>query len=298
MLPYWIFKMRLWVAETLRVWFALTVWIASVLLLWLGGGFGLRASAVLSLIIAFFLDRLILVDRVLFKPKRGVLQLGFVADLGSILLDLGIIDHSTDWDEIVALQKVPYKVFPHFIADGFWILEANLIVWPSLQKYQSKFELNVTIRLPKECPLAESLHRNSSRQSEGVKPLAEFLEEENRKVEFFIEDGYPENRFGLWVPKAFAEERIRAGGFGSACTEYNERFGQFQLVVGRFPATLFRPRFPEHESLRRVEKYWDDMREFDKSLDEHFERLGWKSNKYSPGAENKYMRIVIFNHEQ
>jgi hypothetical protein len=54
----------------------------------------------------------ILIERDLSAPKRGVRHLGFDADLGSILLDLGIIDDSTDWEEIVALQKAPYAAFP------------------------------------------------------------------------------------------------------------------------------------------------------------------------------------------
>jgi hypothetical protein len=41
-----------------------------------------------------------------------------------------------------------------------------------------------------------------------------YSEERMREVEFFIEDGYPDYKFGVCVPKAFAEERIKAGGFG------------------------------------------------------------------------------------
>jgi hypothetical protein len=300
MLSFWVYKMRVWVAETLRVWFALTVWIASVLLLWLGGGLGVRPSAVLSLIVAFFFDRLVLVDRALFKPKGGVLHLRVAADLGGMLLDLGIIDHSTNRDEIVALQEVPVAVFPVFVADSYWIPEANLIVWPSIQEYRSKFELNVTIRLPKGCPFAESLHRESSRHSEGVRPLAEFLEDDDRKVKFFVEDGYPEHKFGLWVPKAFAEERIKAGGFGSACIEYKERFGQFQLVVGRFPFNLFCQHFPEREPGRNYERYLDAQRAFYERLKVHCEQLGWESEGtgFFTTAKHKYMTTVLLNREQ
>lgn len=40
-----------------RIGVSLAVWIVAVLLLWLGGGLGLRPSAVLSLIFALILDQ-------------------------------------------------------------------------------------------------------------------------------------------------------------------------------------------------------------------------------------------------
>jgi hypothetical protein len=198
------------------------------------------------------------VEQYLSEPKRGVLHLGFDANLGSIFLDLGIIDHSTDWNQIVALQEAPYAAFPNFRALCVCIPEANLLVWPTIQKYQSKLELNVPIRLPLGCPLAESIHRDAfSRYGEEHREVGLRHEERTREVEFFIEDGYPNCEFGLWVPKAFAEERIKAGGFGSACVECKEEelYQQFKLVVGRFPATLFRPRFREHESFREFVRH-------------------------------------------
>ncbi len=141
-----------------RMGVALTTWVVVVLLLCLGGGLGLRESAVISLIIAIIFDQVISVQQFLSEPKRGVFHLGFDADLGSILLDLGIIDRSTDWEQIVALKEAPHSDFPHFRAACVWIPEANLLVWPSIQVYQSKLELDVTIRLPLGCPLAESVH--------------------------------------------------------------------------------------------------------------------------------------------
>lgn len=291
-----------------RIGVALAVWIVAVLLLWLGGGLGLRPSVVVSLIFALIFDQMIEVEKHLSEPKGGVFHLGFDADLGSILLDLGVIDHSTDWDEIVALQKAPYAAFPKFRAACVWIPEANLLVWPSIQAYQSKLKLNVTIRLPSKCPLAESIHRDLS-SCYGDCELAESQEERSREVEFFIEDGYPNYEFGLYVPKAFAEERIKAGGFGNACAEYEEKklYGQFRLVVGRFPANLFRPRIPEHESFRLFVKHLDALREFDKALKERFEQLGWEFDegnaerawrRKTPMAKHKYMEIEIFNRER
>jgi hypothetical protein len=96
-------------------------------------------------------------------------------------------------------------------------------VWPSIQKYQSKLELNVTIRLPSKCPLAESIHRDLLSRYREHLDVVEDREEGLREVEFFIEDAYPDFEFGLYVPKAFAEERIKTGGFGNACTEYKEK---------------------------------------------------------------------------
>jgi len=291
-----------------RIGVALAVWIVAVLLLWLGGGLGLRPSVVLSVIIALTFDQVIAIEKHLSEPKKGVFHLGFDADLGSILLDLGIIDHSTDWEQIVALQESPHSDFPHFRAACVWIPEANLLVWPSIQVYQSKLELNVTIRLPSGCPLAESVHRDMrSRYDDPEAGL--YSEERMRKVEFFIEDGYPDFEFGLYVPKAFAQERIKTGGFGSACAKYEEKeiYGQFKLVVGRFPAFLFRPHFPEHESFRLFVKHLDALREFDKALKERFEQLGWEFDegdaerawrRETPMAKHKYMEIEIFNRER
>jgi hypothetical protein len=110
-----------------------------------------------------------------------------------------------------------------FRAACVWIPEANLLVWPSIQKYQSKLELNVTIRLPSKCPLAESIHRDLLSRYREHLDVVEDREEGLREVEFFIEDAYPDFEFGLYVPKAFAEERIKTGGFGNACTEYKEK---------------------------------------------------------------------------
>lgn len=291
-----------------RIGVALAVWIVAVLLLGLGGGLGLRPSLIVSLVFALIFDQVIEVEKHLSEPKGGVFHLGFDVDLGSILLDLGIIDHSTDWEQIVALQGSPHSDFPHFRAACVSIPEANLLVWPSIQVYQSKLELEVTIRLPSECPLAESIHRDSVSRYDDCE-LAASGEERSREIEFFIEGGYPDFEFGLYVPKAFAEERIRAGGFGNACLEYEEKeiYGQFRLVVGRFPAVLFRPRIPEHESFRLFVKHLDALRKFDKALKERFEGLGWtlenhEEKEYLPHdveiAKHKYMEIEIFNRER
>jgi hypothetical protein len=294
--------------EMRRIGVALAVWIVAVLLLWLGGGLGLRPSVVVSVVFALIFDQVIEVEKHLSEPKGGVFHLGFDVDLGSILLDLGIIDHSTDWEQIVALQESPHSDFPHFRAACVWIPEANLLVWPCIQAYQSKLELNVTIRLPSKCPLAESIHRDLVSRYDDC-DLAASREERSREVEFFIEDGYPDFEFGLYVPKEFAEERIRAGGFGNACVEYEEKeiYGQFRLVIGRFPAVLFRPRIPEHESFRLFVKHLDALRKFDKTLKERFEQLGWQVEegdglrtwRYdTPMAKHKYMEIEIFNRER
>lgn len=306
-----------------RIGVALAVWIVAVLLLWLGGGLGLRPSVVLSLVIALILDQVISVQQFLSEPKRGVFHLGFDADLASILLDLGVIDSSTDLGAIEALQEAPYAAFPHFSAICVWIPEVNLLVWPSIQVYQSKLELNVTIRLPLGCPLGESIHRehlsHGWEEDDGF-PLWEerrrrweeslpFLEQRDREVKFFIEDGYPEYKFGLWVPKVFAEERIKAGGFGSACEEYKEEelYGQFKLIVGRFPADLFRPLFPKYEPFRQFVRHLHALREFDKILKDRFEKLGWtledhEEKEYLPRdveiAKHKYMEIEIYNRER
>lgn len=291
-----------------RIGVALAVWIVAALWLWIGGGLGLRPSAVLALVIALILDQVILVQQYLSEPKRGVLHLGFDVDLGSILLDLGVIDHSTDWEQIVVLQESPHSDFPHFRAACVWIPEANLFVWPSIQVYQSKIELNVRIPLPSGCPLEESIHRDvRSRYGDLVAGL--YSEAQMREVEFFIEDGYPDFEFGLYVPKAFAAERIKTGGFGSACASYKEEeiYGQFRLVIGRFPAVLFRPRIPEREPFRLFVKHLDALRKFDKALKERFEQLGWeyddgdveRSWRYdTPMAKHKYMEIEIYNRER
>ena len=293
-----------------RIGVALAVWIVAVLLLWLGGGLGLRGSAVLSLIIAIIFDQVIEIQRYLSEPKRGVFHLHFNADLERILLDLGIIDLSTDWKEFVALQKAPDVAFPIFRTSCVLIPEANLLVWPSIQKYQSKLELNVPIRLPIGCPLAESVHRDLlSRYGQHFDVVADH-EDGMREVQFFIEDAYSDFEFGLYVPTAFAEERITTGGFGSACVEYSKKggdfFGKFRLVVGRSPATLFGPRFPEHESFRQYVRHRRAKREFSKILKDRFESRGWvledhEKNEYLPGdleiAKHKYMEIEIFDRE-
>ena len=292
-----------------RIGVALGVWIVAVLLLWLGGGLGLRPSAVLALVIALIFDRVISVQHYLSEPKVGVRWLCFDADLGSILLDLGVIDHSTDWNEIVALQKAPHSDFPHFRTAGVWIPEANLLVWPSLQIYQSKLKLHVWIRLPSKCPLSESIHRDLLSRYKQHFDVVEDREEGRREVEFFIEDGYPDFEFGLYVPKAFAEERIKAGGFGITCAEYKEEeiYGQFKLVVGRFPAVLFRPHFPLLTSVRESERKWRVLDEFDGTLKEKFESLGWtledhELNEHLPReverAKHRYMEIEIDNRER
>lgn len=276
------------------------IWFIAALVLWLGGGLGLRPSVVVSLIFALIFDQIIEIEKHLSEPKMGVRHLGFDADMRSILLDLGVIDESTDWQEIDALNEAPYAAYPRFRTACVWIPEANLLVWPSIQSYQSKLNLNVTIRLPSKCPLAESLQRDLS---------SRYVEERNREVEFFIEDGYPDYEFGLWIPKAFAEERIKAGGFGDACTEYEEKelYGQYRLVVGRFPAILFRPHFPEGEPFGQYIKHLRDLSEFNKFLKDRFENLGWTLEDHEDNewlsrdheiAKHKYMQIEIFNRER
>lgn len=297
-----------------RLGFALTVWFANVLLLWLAGGLGLRPSLVLSLVIAGIFDQLIVVDRVLLEPKGGVRCLSFDVDLGSILWDLGVIDSSTDMKQIDTLVKRPYAAFPHLRETCVWIPQANLLVWPGIQDYQSqsKLALNVAILLPAECPLAESIHRDvSSRYGEEHRDSLrlEEVEEATRMVKFFIEDGYPDYAFGLRVPKAFAEERIKAGGFANVCTEYKEeeRYEQFRLVVGRFPADLFRPHFPENAPFRKLLRQMRAQGKFDKRLKDRFEELGWtledhqRSEHLPPEievAKHKYMEIEIDNRER
>jgi hypothetical protein len=262
--------------------------ILSVLLLWLGGGLGLRSSVVLSLILVFFFYQTRLTERHAWGPKRGVLQFILKAKLGSMLLDLGIIDQSTNADEIIALQKLPGAAYPLFEARCVWIPEANLYVWPSLQIYQSIPQLNLPIRLPLGCCLGESIHKNHH----GF-----WSEEEDREVEFFIEYGYPESKFGLRIPIAFAEERIKAGGFGSACVDMKERLGRFELTVGHLPTNLFRPYVPDY-AIRDYVKHGDALREFDKGLDEHFEQLGWEIRPNTRIAIHKYMVISIDNSER
>ncbi|MGP8174244.1 MAG: hypothetical protein ACLP7O_06805 [Terracidiphilus sp.] len=233
------------------------------------------------------------------QPKRGVLQLGFEVHLWRILPDLGIVDDSTDLREVEALQEAPYAVFPVFRTICVWIPAADLFVWPSLQVYQSKPKLTVEIRLPSGCPLAKSYPY--SKESD-----LPWYEERYRNVTFFIEHGYPNFEFGVSVPKAFADERIKAGGFGSACIEYREEeiYGQFRLVIGRFPSNVFGPYFPESARFGEFVKHLRRSKLFEKNRKANFEKLGWEFDDHheyyaSPStAKHKYMEIEIFNHEQ
>jgi hypothetical protein len=244
------------------------------------------------------LDQILDVQKYISRPKRGVFNLGFEVDLGQIFLDLGIIDGSTNWEEVVAPQELPYPTFPTFRALCVWIPEANLYVWPSLQKYQSELKLSMCIQLPPGCPLAKSLLE---------KFTSLYSEESSRKVTFFIEPGYPDFEFGISVPKEFADERIKAGGFGSACIEYKEEeiYRQFRLVVGRFPSNIFAPYFPEPLSVSfgEFEKHLRRLKSFEKNRKTNFEELGWEfedHNEYNASlstAKHKYMKIEIFNSE-
>jgi len=283
-----------------RAWRGLLVWMAVTLLLWLGGGLGLRASGVLSLLLALIADEVTSVQGYLSRPKRGVFHLIFNVDLGAILLDLGVIDDSTDWDQIVALQKTPYEAFPKLRMVCVWIPEANLFVWPSLQEYQSELKLTVDIQLPPGCPLAKSCTYPEDGIYSG-------LEERHRNVTFFIEPGYPNFEFGLSVPKAFADSQIKAGGFGSACLESKEKeiYGQFRLVIGHFPLDLFPPYCPwPAPSVREFHKQLSALKLFQENRKTRLEQLGWKLvdlSEYSSGsfvANHKYMEIEIFDREQ
>jgi hypothetical protein len=279
------------------VWKGLLIWLASTIILWLGGGMGLRSSAVLSLLLAIVIHRILEVEKDLTEPKRGVLHLGFEVQLWRILPDLGVIDDSTDLGEVEALQAAPYAVFPRFRELCVWIPTADLFVWPSLHEYQSKLKLHVDIKLPAGCPLAKSWPNE-------IPSLYE--EERYRRVTFFIEPGYPGFEFGLSVPKEFADERIKAGGFGSACIEYKEEeiYRQFRLVIGRFPSNFFGPYCSKSASFGEFEKHLRTLKSFEKNRKADFERLGWEFDDHRDyftsflTAKHKYTEIEIFTREE
>ena len=281
-----------------RIGIALAVWIVAVLLLWLGGGLGLRPSVVLSLVIALILDQVILVQRFEFEPKegQGVLRLRFEVDLGRILLDLGIIDQATNWNQISALyQPDPESsglYFPTYRESCEWIPDAKVFFWPSRSFHQSRLDLSLFLQLPSGCPLART----------HVKRDTPFSDEEAYcQITFFIKG----HTFGVRVPKDFVDARLASGGFGTACLESNYVFdcGQFDLVVGNLPYSLFRPTCKGlgDEERRRYSKVLENRKAC-------FENSGWAlEDSEEPEvpttrgleiAKHKYMQIEIFNRER
>lgn len=283
-----------------RVGVAFAVWILTVLLLWLGGGLGLRPSVVLSLVIALIVDQVISVLQFLSEPKesQGVLRLRFEADLGRILLDLGIIDHATNWEEISALyQPDPQSrglCFPTYRESCEWIPDAKAFFWPSRSVHQSRIDLGLFLQLPAGCPLARTYVKREPSFSDDT-------EEAYCQIRFFIRG----HTFGVCVPKNFVDARLASGGLGDACVESNYVFdcGQFDLVVGHLPYSLFRP---VCEGLSDAErKKYSRVLENRKA---YFESCGWSLEDHEEPevpttrgleiAKHKYMQIEIFNREQ
>jgi len=287
--------------EMRRIGVALAVWIVAVLLLWLGGGLGLRPSVVLSLVIAVILDQVVSVQQFLSEPKesQGVLRLRFEADLGRILLDLGIIDHATNWDEISALyQPNPQSrglYFPTYRESCEWIPDAKVFFWPSRSVHQSRLDLGLFLQLPAGCPLAKTYVKREPSFSDDT-------EEAYCQIRFFIEG----NTFGVRVPKAFVDAGLASGGFGDACLDSKYVFdcGQFDLVVGRLPSEfiLFRPARTGF-SIRERKRYLRILR----NRKEIFANDGWVLQEHDEPeiqlweheiAKHKYMEIEIFNRER
>jgi hypothetical protein len=285
--------------EMRRIGVALAVWIVAVLLLWLGGGLGLRPSVVLSLVIALILDQVISVQRFLSEPKesQGVLWLRFEADLGLILLDLGIIDEATNWSEISALyQPDPQSRelhFPTYRESCEWIPDAKVFFWPSRSAHQSRLDLGLFLQLPSECPLAKTYVKREPSFSDDT-------EKAYCQIRFFIEG----HKFGVRVPQGFVDARLASGGLGNACLESNYVFdcGQFDLVVGNLPYSLFRPACKGFSDGER-ERYSRVL----ENRKAYFESCGWALEGHEEPevpttrgleiAKHKYMQIEIFNRE-
>jgi hypothetical protein len=266
-------------------------------LLWLVAGLGVRAASVFSLIIAVVFDQIGEVQRFLTRPMLGPQVLFFAADLGKIFSDLGIIDDSTNWDEVASLQKAPYA-FPNFGLECVCIPEANAYVWPARQAYASEIELTADISLPFESPLGICFAGLDESNY-----LSKFSAEEKERrwklhceVAFFIWRAGSGFEFGLLVPASFAEERLKTGGFGDTCVECRDRRelrGQYEVVLGHFPDWLFPPKKPQtyrtwvRESKQHFQ-LWDQYRK-------GFEKLGWtlEGQVYRLSAQHKYLTISI-----
>jgi hypothetical protein len=276
-------------------------WIGLTILLWLGGGIDFRASAVISFVFALLAYPITRLESYVMEPQagQGVYGLSFTIDIRRILMDLGIIDDSTNMDEIHALHKPDAQgksYFPTYIDSCEWLADAKVFYWPSMNRHQSELKVVLFLQLPPECPLARTYIKKFDLQKA----------EKYCRVRFFIKN----DEFGVRVPKKFVDARLKAGGLGDACLKSREDFncGQFDLVVGHLPQPYFTFRHKFEVSMYptfSARKHRQYLR-YIECRTAHFESKGWtlKEENLSEigidgieNAEHKYMTIGIFNDE-